>query len=205
MIKFDDGELKDILPSNFTRQPQVVAISYALKQEYDRYLLCLVRAYVYASIDTAEDDVLDYLATDLHVRYYRTDYSLEVKRKLIKSAIAVMSKDGTKYAVDTVIQTSFGDGESIEWFNYDGDPGHFRIRLDNGNGYDIEDLLAVLKVVKRESAHLDKIGLQTDVDQDIYFGLITQTGVSVTGESDTPTVLILGIYDTGEFDGCRML
>ena len=64
MIKFDDGELKDILPSNFTRQPQVVAISYALKQEYDRYLLCLVRAYVYASIDTAEDDVLDYLATD---------------------------------------------------------------------------------------------------------------------------------------------
>lgn len=205
MIKFDDGELKDILPSNFTRQPQVVAVSYALKQEYERYLLCLARAYVYASIDTAEDDVLDYLATDLHVRYYRTDYSLEVKRKLIKSAIAVMSKDGTKYAVDTVIQTSFGDGESIEWFNYDGDPGHFRIRLDNGNGYDIEDLLAVLKVVKRESAHLDEIMFHTDIDQDIYFGLITQTGVSVTGESDTPTVLILGIYDTGEFDGCRML
>lgn len=205
MIKFDDGELKDILPSNFTRQPQVVAISYALKQEYERYLLCLVRAYVYASIHTAEDDVLDYLATDLHVRYYRTDYSLEVKRTLIKSSIATMSRDGTKYAVDTVIQNAFGAGESVEWFNYSGDPGHFRIRLDNDNGYDIENLLAIIKVVKRESAHLDEIMFHTDIDQDIYFGLITQTGVSVTGESDTPTVLILGVYDTGEFDGCRML
>ena len=205
MIKFDDGELKDILPSNFTRQPQVVAVSYALKQEYDRYLLCLVRAYVYASIDTAEDDVLDYLATDLHVRYYRTDYSLEVKRKLIKSAIAVMSKDGTKYAVDTVIQTSFGDGESIEWFNYDGDPGHFRIRLDNGDGYDIEELLAILKVVKRESAHLDEITLQTSVDQDIFVGMITQTGIRVSGVSDVPEALTLAVLDTAVFDASRII
>lgn len=205
MIKFDDGELKDILPSNFTRQPQVVAISYALKQEYDRYLLCLARAYVYASIDTAEDDVLDYLATDLHVRYYRTSYSLEVKRKLIKSAIAVMSKDGTKYAVDTVIQTSFGAGESVEWFDYDGDPGHFRIKLDSGDGYDIEELLAILKVVKRESAHLDEITLQTAVDQDVFVGMITQTGIRVSGVSDVPEALTLAVLDTAVFDASRMI
>lgn len=205
MIKLDDGELKDILPSNFTRQPQVVAISYALKQEYDRYLLCLARAYVYASIDTAEDDVLDYLATDLHVRYYRTSYSLDIKRKLIKSAIAVMSKDGTKYAVDTVIQTSFGAGESVEWFDYNGDPGHFRIRLGGGGDYDIEELLAILKVVKRESAHLDEITLQTSVDQDIFVGMITQTGIRVSGVSDVPEALTPAVLDTAVFDASRII
>lgn len=186
MIRFDDGELKDILPVQFTRQPQIMAISYALKREYDLYRLCLAKAYVYASIDTCDHDVLDYLATDMHVRYYRTNYTLEKKRTLIKSAIDIMSRDGTKYATDVVIKNVFGDGQTIEWFDYGGEPGHFRIELDGDNGYDVEEMLAIIQSTKRESAHLDEVLLKTHIDQNIFFGFFTKTRVNITGSCDIP-------------------
>lgn len=173
MIDLANGELKDILPDEFTRQPQISAISYALKQEYARFFAVMQTAYVYAAIDRADHDVLDYLAVDLHVRYYSRDFSLDKKRALIKTAILVGAKDGTKYAVDAAIQTAVGNGHSTNWYDYDGDPGHFRIDLDM-DGYNIDDLFSALNVVKRLSAHLDEIAMQTNVDQTIYFGSITQ-------------------------------
>lgn len=205
MIKFDDGELKNILPDQFTRQPQIRAISYALKQEYDRYRLCLVKAYVYASIDTCDHDVLDYLATDMHVRYYRTDFDIEKKRTLIKTAIDTMSRDGTKYATDVVIQTVFGDGQTVEWFDYGGEPGHFRIELDNDSGYDVEELLSIIQSVKRESAHLDELSMQTHMEQRIYFGHFTTTDVGITGESDEPGHMDAMVLDAGELDTATLL
>lgn len=205
MIKFDDGELKNILPDQFTRQPQIRAISYALKQEYDRYRLCLAKAYVYASIDTCDHDVLDYLATDMHVRYYRTDYDIEKKRTLIKTAIDTMSRDGTKYATDVVIQTVFGDGQTVEWFDYGGEPGHFRIELDNDSGYDVEELLSIIQSVKRESAHLDEVSIQTHMEQQIYFGHFTSTDIGITGVSDEPETMDMAVLDTMALDGARIL
>lgn len=205
MIKFDDGELKNILPDQFTRQPQIRAISYALKQEYDRYRLCLAKAYVYASIDTCDHDVLDYLATDMHVRYYRTDYDIEKKRTLIKTAIDTMSRDGTKYATDVVIQNVFGDGQTVEWFDYGGYPGHFRIELDNDSGYDVDELLSIIRSVKRESAHLDEVFLQTRMEQHIYFGHFTTTDIQITGVSDDPWRADEMILDEGLLDIATLL
>lgn len=173
MINLADGELRDILPGEFIRQPQVVAISYALKQEYARFFLISQTALVYAAIDQAGDTVLDYLAVELHVRYYSRDFDIDKKRALIKTAIQVGAKDGTKYAVDTAIQTAVGNGKSLNWFEYGGDPGHYRIDI-NMEGYDLDDLFTAINTVKRLSAHLDGINLQTDMDQEIYFGSIMQ-------------------------------
>ena len=171
MISLYDGELKDILPIEFTRQPQILALSYALKQEFVRLLAVKQKIYIYASIDTATDDVLDYLAVDLHVRYYNQNYDIEKKRNLIKSAFMVGMMDGTKYAVDSVLQTAFGEGESTEWFDYGGEPGHFRIDL-NMDTYEIGDLMEAITTVKRMSAHLDRIALITKAEHNIYFGTI---------------------------------
>ena len=186
MIKLSDGELLDIMPDGFARQPQVVAISYALKQAYAAFLLASKKAYVYASIDTAPDDVLDYLAVDLHVRYYRQEFTLERKRALIKTAIQVQLRDGTKFAVDTVIREAMGSGESHDWYEYGGEPGYFRIDIDPEDSYDVDELLAILDTVKRESAHLESINLHTDIEQTVYFGTIMQTGINISGQSDVP-------------------
>ena len=198
MINIRTGELADILPVEFTRQPQALAISYALKQAYQTYLDYQNTVYVYVFIDNAPEYVLDFLAVELHVRYYRQDLDLETKRNLVKSAMQVALKDGTLYAVNSVINTIFGDGEAIDWYDYGGDPNHFKIDLnvDDGN-YDIDELIAVVDDVKRETARLDSVTMHQDHHhENIYLGSVMVEGVSETiGCEDVPDVDIIFLGD----------
>ena len=65
MINFYDGEIKDILPGNLMEDPAAQAFSYALREGtrlLNRYTqLC----YVYCSIETAPNDIVDLLAKEL--------------------------------------------------------------------------------------------------------------------------------------------
>lgn len=170
MIKLRDGELADILPTVFTRQPEVRAISYALKQSYSAYLSHQDTAYVYAFVDGAPEYVLDLLAVELRVKYYDTNYSVDVKRRLIKTAMLVNSKDGTKYAVATVVSNLFGSGRVYEWFDYGGVNGHFKIVLNVGDSYDVDRLINATETVKRKSQKLDGIELRTGAEGEIFVG-----------------------------------
>lgn len=170
MIKLRDGELADILPTEFTRQPEVMSISYALKQSYSAYLSHQDIAYVYAFVDGAPEYVLDLLAVELRVKYYDTNYSVDVKRRLIKTAMLVNSKDGTKYAVATVVSNLFGSGRVYEWFDYGGVNGHFKIVLSVGNSYDVDQLINATETVKRKSQKLDGIELRAGAEGEIFVG-----------------------------------
>ena len=182
MIKLRDGELADIMPNVFTREPSVRAISYALKQAYQTLLQYQDTVYVYAFIDGAPEYVLDLLAVELRVKYYSTDYDIDKKRRLIKTAMLINSKDGTKYAVDTVVGNLFGNGRVLEWFDYDGENGHFKIVLQVSDSYDVEPLINAIETVKRKSQHLDGIELHTDASGRIYIGhlIIEKFGEKVT-------------------------
>ena len=181
MIKLSEGELLDILPIEFKRHPEIVALSYALKRQYARLLEKMQAVYVYASIDTCSEAVLDHLAVEMRIRYYDTNFGIDRKRTLVKSAIFVSLKDGTKYAVDQVIQTALGssDDKSQDWYEYGGEPGHFKVDLSMDT-YDIDRLIDFITMVKRASAHLDGIGLVTRADQDLFDGIIIQTQESVS-------------------------
>ena len=172
MIKFNEGELADTLPIVFTREPETLALSYALKQAYGALWEKYITVYAWAFVDGAPEYVLDLMAAELRVKYYSTDYAVDVKRKLIKTAMLINSKDGTKYAVDTVVQNLFGrDGQVLEWFDYNGENGHFKITLDAVNSYDVDMLLNSIEGVKRKSQHLDGIELKIQHDQsEMYVG-----------------------------------
>ena len=70
---------------------------------------------------------------------------------------------GTKWAVENVIKTYFGTGKVEEWFEYGGEPGHFRVRSSNPSVSQdaIDDFTALLNKVKRASAKLDGIFIDT--------------------------------------------
>ena len=202
MIKLSDGELLDIMPIEFKRQPEVAALSYALKCQYARMYERLRAVYVYASIDTCSEAVLDHLAMEMRIRYYDTSFAIERKRTLVKNAILVSLKDGTKYAVDQVIQTALGssDDKSQDWYEYGGEPGHFKVDLSMDN-YDTDRLLDFIGMVKRLSAHLDGIGLVTRADQDLFYGIIIQAqeSVSIGTESFPATAEGLLTDENGDY------
>lgn len=106
-----------------------------------------------------DDAELDALAWELNILWYDKAASVEVKRELILNSDKVYQKLGTKWAVENVISTYFGEGHIAEWFEYAGEPGHFRVFSCNPDITDekLNAFLNILYKVKRASAHLDGI------------------------------------------------
>ena len=190
MIRLSEGELLDMLPSEFKRQPEVAALSYALKHAYRRFLSFQTGILIYAYIDGCSEAVLDMLAVELRMRYYDQSFSIDKKRELIKSAILVGLKDGTKYAVDLVVSTILDAATTMDWYEYGGDPGCYRIRADvtaARGDIDLGGIVDAIEMVKRKSAHLDGVSLVASADQGLFFGSVLQeTTVVSIGCEDLP-------------------
>ena len=110
-------------------------------------------------IDTMSEAELDDLAWELNIPWYDAAAPIGTKRELIRSANNVHATIGTKAAVESIIQTYFGDGHVLEWFEYGGQPGRFRVLTTNPsvNNERLTDFLRLLSQVKRASAKLDTI------------------------------------------------
>ena len=93
------------------------------------------------------------------LNWYDTGASIEVKRNLIKNSDKVFQRLGTKWAVEHIISTYFGEGYIEEWFEYEGEPGHFRVFSSNPslNNERLTEFLNILNKVKRASTKLDGI------------------------------------------------
>ena len=81
-------------------------------------------------IDTVPAPVLPYLAEQFHI-LGNEGWLLAIndgqKRSLIKAAIELHRHKGTRWAVEQVLVVLGHTGEVQEWFEYAGDPYHFRV------------------------------------------------------------------------------
>lgn len=110
-------------------------------------------------INNLPETELDELAWELNIDWYQQSMTIEQKRAVISSAGMVMEKRGTKYAVSEVVNTAFGAGEVLEWFDYEGDPYHFKIvvNADEVTRFDPDYIRLMLGKVKPARAALDEI------------------------------------------------
>lgn len=118
------------------------------------------RLQIYTNIDGADEDVLDVLAVQWKVDWYDTSYSLETKRSIIKSALEVRRYYGTEWATLKAISAVYPDSEIVEWYDYGGTPGHFKVICSQDTALEQVNYRAVRKCIdiyKRETAHLDGI------------------------------------------------
>ena len=125
------------------------------------------------SIDSLSEDELDELAWELNRECYRIDAEISVKRQLIKDSRKMSGKLGTKWAVERVINTYFGEGFITEWFEYDGQPGHFKVYSSNPavTNENLKEFLSILDKVKRASSHLDGIIITLTGRMFLYLGV----------------------------------
>lgn len=110
-------------------------------------------------IDDLTEDELDALAWELNILWYDKSTSLDTKRDLVKNSDLVYQRLGTKWAVESVIQSYFGEGYIKEWFEYEGEPGYFRVYSTNPtlNNERLTEFLNILNKVKRHSSKLEGI------------------------------------------------
>ena len=106
------------------------ALATATAEKLADRLAELDRLRIISNIDNLEEALLAILARDFKVDWYDPGYSLEEKRRTVKSSWRVHKTLGTKAAVETAIRAIYPLTTVEEWFEYGGEPYHFRLNID---------------------------------------------------------------------------
>lgn len=131
------------------------------------------RLPVINQLDKLKEAELDQLASDRNIFWYDYKANISVKRVLIKNAKTVFNRLGTVWAVESVMNDYLPQSELKEWFEYEGNPGYFRLITDNTDilRTDIEVFLNILLKIKRASVWLEDIILRLKQYLVLYPGI----------------------------------
>lgn len=185
MIKLSGSRFTDIMPENLASQVETKAFAYAVGRQIEKLCAYSDAARTYAAIATMPEWLLDYMAVELRTPSYDENYSLKTKRALIQGSLLFYTQMGTPAAVNRIIETIFETGYIEEWYEYDGDPHHFRAYVGDGGEVgpgELEEFRRVLSSVKRLSSWLDDIITITAMDPD----MVTFTGTMGKGYTSAP-------------------
>ena len=184
LIKLEDAKITDGLPEWLGDDVRVQALAYAINRQTRRLLIYSDRAKVYADVMKCSHAVLDMLAFELQIPRYKDSYSIDIKRRMVLNGLSYWLRMGTVGAMEDLCSDIFSNAEVTEWFDYDGEPGHFRITTNNVRitNEDVKEFHKVINTVKRLSAHLDEIELVLGPEpmrQGVTFGTSTSTEITL--------------------------
>lgn len=118
------------LPPALAGDERFAILCELLQEEFDNLDLSAMLVYL---VDVVPVQVLPYLADQFHVtglegwRFART---VQERRNLIKRAVELHRFKGTGWAIEQVLVTLGLEGRVQEWFEYGGEPYHFRVDVD---------------------------------------------------------------------------
>ena len=160
--------LPDVLRQDEHMQALAVGIAEVLAvrpTEIERLLL-------YPRIDELPEELLDRLAYDFKVDWWDADYTLAQKRQTLKDNWQVHRLLGTKAAVERAICAIYPETKVQEWFEYGGEPYHFKLDIDlTASGFDKEREQRVIERVayyKNLRSHLDSIYYFAQADPVVF-------------------------------------
>lgn len=191
-MNINDMDFIQLIPAFMKEDEAVQGLSEGVNRVTEELAAKIKLFTTWNQIDNMTGAELDMLAEELHISWYDKTASMDVKRELIKNSDLIHAKMGTNWAVQNVIETYFGSGEIQDWYEYGGEPHHFKVSTSNQSvtSEAAEKFLNVLNKVKRKSAFLDGIELVTDGQSNINVFLL-----SVETETITSTVKFQGNHN----------
>ncbi len=163
MMRLEDVEFLRLLPEFMREDAANIGLSKAVDDLIRPLAARLKLLSTWGHIDALSEAELDELAWELDIQWYylARPGDIETKRRLVRESDLVHARLGTPWAVEETVRAFFGSAVVQEWNEYDGQPGHFRIAMD-----DIAVLhaifrderaryLRILDLVKRKSAWYD--------------------------------------------------
>lgn len=170
MTKLVDFQTWKAFPAEM-RTPERIALAYAYDRQKRKFLELLRTVYIWADLDQVDDEKLDFLAVESRVMFYNSLLEANIKRNLIRNHLGWHMKLGTKQAMEEVVSTYYPDSETRmeEWFEYEGEPYHFRITTTASIEEDCyEELRQLIKLVKNARSRLDQIRTLRECSGDTY-------------------------------------
>ena len=171
-MRLSDIEFIRLLPQFMQGDDAVQGLSVGLDIVVPQLAESIKSLSTWDQVDKLSEAELDDLAWELNILWYDKTADIGVKRSLVKNSDKVYQHLGTKWAVESVVNSYFGDGYISEWYEYDGEPGHFRVHSTNPSltQEQLTEFLNIVNKVKRASAKLDGIVIYIDCQLPLYAG-----------------------------------
>lgn len=175
-MKLNDVNIIELLPEWMRDEQDIKALALGSNAEAVRALGQALLLTRWDKLDELSEEYLDALAKELNIPWYRTDATVDTKRKVIRNSDLVHKILGTKKAVEMVVEDYFEEGEVREWYEYGGAPYHFRVVSDNTEmvASNAALFMHLLNIVKRKSAWLDALAVLFEEDSPVYAGAAYQ-------------------------------
>lgn len=148
-MRLSDIDFMKLLPKFMRDDLNAQAFAYAIENQMKKVNAAIKHAQIYARIDELSEEVLDELAWQFNISEYNTTYDISVKREIVKGCMVSHYRRGTVKAVEDATVKIFGEATIMEWFDYGGEPYHFKVYTSNYSASD--EMLADLERVIKET------------------------------------------------------
>lgn len=163
-MRLADLDFIKLLPQFMQADPAVQGLASGVSAVIREAVPSILNLSVWDRIDHLPESTLDEMAWEMNLLWYNKGAPIESKRQVVRDGYKVWATLGTKSAVENVIQAYFGDGNIEEWWEYGGEPGHFRVISGNPtiSNERLSEFLDLLEKIKRASAKLDGVILLSE-------------------------------------------
>lgn len=178
-MKLENVDILKMLPSFMKEDKYNSLLATGMNNLFNKCAVNMQRIIIVGQTDILNEAELDQIAEDSGIFWYNYSGTIESKRLQIKEAPLVFKRLGTVWAVERVMNQYFENTELQEWFDYNGEPHHFKFTTKDTSilKSDIYGFLSILEKVKRKSQWLDEIILELQAQSNIYpaFGIIEES------------------------------
>lgn len=188
-----EAQITDGLPRILREQPWVKALSLAAAELHRKTMAYIDRSQIYMDIDTVDEDVLDVMAVNWKIEWYDTEYDIEQKRRIVKTALNIRRTMGTVAAVKAQADAIYPGSTLEEWFEYGSSPGKFRLRVnimtveeqEKFSAMSLREVERRLAAAKRFSSHLEEVEYYDAGGTATEWGFAAYVGAELTGFGTT--------------------
>lgn len=166
--------LHDILPSSIQSDQTVQDVAKSIQRSLGITDENIENTLIFSQIDTIPEEVIDTLAWQFHVDTYDIGLNIDQKRQLVKNAIKNHKYKGTSWAVKSVIDVLLHYAKVENWWEYQGDPYHFRINGSSGplvSADQVEKLVNAINQAKNVRSWLDGISFSRNISTSKSVGI----------------------------------
>ena len=157
-MKISELDFVRLLPAFMRDDEAVIALSKAMNRLMTEPGKRLSTIRTWDKIDEMNEAECDEMAWELDIDWYdSTGMGLEEKRDTIKLAQQIKRKRGTKWAVERLISTYFGEGFVMEWYDMIGLVPFTFVALTTNPNITAENygkFVEAVKAAKNERSHI---------------------------------------------------
>lgn len=207
----DEYKVAEHLPSSIDAEP-ITSLAQIADVELGKINTDLL--LIYPAIDSLNEQLIDYLAVQMHVDEYDDTENLDVKRQQVKQSFLLHRLKGTKYAVQKAVSTVYQSAKVEEWPEYSGEPYHFRvtgITAPMNETKTINKLVRLINAYKNTRSWLDYVQFNRLYRQTFLFGgnvnLVRKTTITfdlkqkIITQKDIHVLVGVGIYKEVTING----